>query len=61
MYHANRIVWLIEERTFGYLINQGAYYSRVRFVYQDIEYDTLVENDDFEIILDYEDEDEEND
>lgn len=58
MYHADRIVWLIEERTFGYLVYEGAYYSRIRYVWGGIEYDTLVENDEFEIILDYEDEDE---
>lgn len=42
------VVWLTEERTFGFLINRGAEFSRVRFERQGIEYEILVENDEYE-------------
>lgn len=43
------IIWLTEERTYGILVSLGAYVSRVRYTYKGIDYDTYVENDEFEI------------
>jgi hypothetical protein len=58
VFHADRIVWLTYERTFGYLVTEGAHFSRIRYQAGGMEWDVLVENDEFEIILDYEDDDE---
>jgi len=43
----NRLVWMIEEQVTAELINYGAYTSRVKFVYEGLEYDELVMNDEF--------------
>lgn len=41
-------VYLPEERTFGIIVGPiGAYYTRIKYTYQGIEYDALVENDDY--------------
>lgn len=41
------IVWLIEERYFAELISLGAYFSLVRYTRGGIEYEVLVNNDEF--------------
>jgi len=43
------LIWLTEERCFGYLLEMGAYYSRVIFKRDGMEYDTYIENDEYEI------------
>jgi len=43
----NKLVWMIEEQVTAELINYGAYTSRVKFVYQGLEFDELVMNDEF--------------
>lgn len=45
------IIYLHEERCFGELISMGAYFSRVVFTKDGIEYDSFVENDEFEFIV----------
>lgn len=42
------IVWLQEERTFAELVQQGAYFSTVRFTRGGIDYEILVGNDEFD-------------
>ena len=44
------IVWLTEERTHGYLINLGAYFSLIRYTKKGIDYEVFVDNNDFEYI-----------
>jgi hypothetical protein len=44
------IVWLSEERTYGLLVNLGAFYSTVHYRRGGMEYEILVENTDMEII-----------
>lgn len=48
-----QFIWLFEERTFGVLIEMGAYFSRVRYVHGGIDYDIYVENDEFEFWEDH--------
>lgn len=48
----HRIVFLLDEKVYGYLINQGAYISKVRYEDNGVLYEVFVENDDFEIIED---------
>jgi hypothetical protein len=40
------IVYLQDEETFGIILSQGAYFSRVRYWKDGISYEVLVENDD---------------
>lgn len=42
------IVWLTEERCFAQLLNLGAYMSTVRYTRGGIEYEVLIDNDEFE-------------
>lgn len=42
------IVWLTEERTFAVLVNLGAYVSTVRYTHGGIDYEVIIDNDDFE-------------
>jgi len=42
------IVWLTEERTFAELIRMGAYFSTVRYTRGGIDYEVLIDNDEFE-------------
>lgn len=58
-----RLVWLTEERTFGELVSMGAFYSRVRYFKEGIDYEVYIENDEFEEIweddgFDHEEDDE---
>lgn len=43
------IVWLLEERVFGILVRLGTYFSLVRYNKNGMEYEVLIENDEFEI------------
>jgi len=47
-----RKVLLIKEGVYAELINEGAYASRVKYLYGGVLYDVMVENDEFEIIDD---------
>jgi hypothetical protein len=42
------VVWLHEYRTYAFLISMGAYYSHVKFSRNGLDYEIIVENDDFE-------------
>ena len=53
-----RKVLLLKEGLYGDLISEGAYASRIRYVYGGVLYDVLIENDEFEIIEDEEMEEE---
>lgn len=41
-------VWLTDERTFAELIRLGAYFSTVRYTRGGIDYEVLIDNDEFE-------------
>jgi hypothetical protein len=47
-----RKVFLLEERVYADLISEGPYASRVQYNYGGVFYDVLVENDEFEIVID---------
>ncbi len=49
-------VWLSEERVYGYLISLGAFASLIRYEQDDVEYETYIENDEWEYLFDYEQE-----
>jgi hypothetical protein len=53
----NRKVYLIEEGIFADLISHGLYASRIKYIYGGVEFDVMVENDEF-IELDDEGEEE---
>ncbi len=53
-----RKVYLIEEGIFADLVSNGLYASQVKYIYGGVEFDIVVENDEF-IELDDEGEDEE--
>lgn len=42
------IVWLHDERTYAILVSMGAYYSKVKYTRGGIDYELIVDNDDFE-------------
>lgn len=44
------IIYLTEDRKYGYLLSLGAHMSRVLFVEDGIEIDTYVENDEYILI-----------
>jgi hypothetical protein len=52
------IVWLYEQRTFAVLVTMGAYFSRVKYTREGIDYEIDVDNDEWEFyerhIHDYE-------
>ena len=50
----SRKVLLIKEGIYADLISEGLYMSRIKYTYGGVLYDILVENDEFEIINDYE-------
>ena len=54
-----RKVLLIKEGIYADLISEGLYASRVKYTYGGILYDVIVENDEFEIIEEDWEEDEE--
>jgi hypothetical protein len=53
----SRKVYLIEEGIFADLISHGLYASRLRYIYGAVEFDVMVENDEFIELDDEEDED----
>jgi hypothetical protein len=48
----HRKVFLIKEGVYADLIAEGAYASRVRYMYGGVMFDVLVENDDYEMLYD---------
>lgn len=48
----HRKVFLIKEGVYADLISEGAYASRVKYIYGGVMYDVLVENDDYEMLYD---------
>lgn len=44
---SDNIVWLIEERTFAHLLNLGAFCSIVRYTRSGIDFEVVIENDEF--------------
>ena len=47
-----RKVLLIKEGVYADLITEGAHASRIRYTYGGVLYDVIVENDEFEIVQD---------
>jgi hypothetical protein len=41
------LIWLKYERVYGTIVNMGAYYSTVSFHKNGIDYEVVVENDEF--------------
>lgn len=41
-------VWLTDERTYAELVSLGAYVSRVRYTRGGIDFEVLIDNDEFE-------------
>ena len=50
-----RKVYLLHDKIYADLVSEGAYASRIRYVYGGVLYDIVVENDEFTIIEDYDD------
>lgn len=48
MTHEPEIVWLLEDRHFAILLNRGAFYSTVAFTRDGVDYEVVIENDDYE-------------
>ena len=48
----HRIVYIFDERVYGYLVVEGSYVSKVRYESMGIQYEVLMENDDFEVVED---------
>lgn len=46
------VVYLEEEDTYGYLLSEGVYASRIIYNKDGVEYNTIILNDEFEIIED---------
>lgn len=47
-----RIVYIYDEDVYGHLVSEGSYVSRVIFEVGGIRYDTLIDNNDFELVED---------
>lgn len=46
-------MWLLEERVFGEIVGAlGAYYTTIAYTKGGIEFEVLMENDDFELMED---------
>lgn len=43
-----RVVWLLEDRHFAFLLHRGAYYSTVTYTRDGTDYEVVIENDDYE-------------
>jgi len=48
MEESSEIVWLIEERTFGTLIEMGAYFSLIKFNHKGMSYEIYVDNNEWQ-------------
>lgn len=47
------LVWLLHERTYGYIVGaMGTYYTTIWYLLGGIEYEVLMENEDFELVED---------
>ncbi len=44
------IVWIHEEQIYGTLVSEGAFVSKIKYSKDGIEYNVLLENDEFTII-----------
>lgn len=51
-YREGVTIYLTEERVFGQMVKMGAYYSTVNFTKGGIEYEVMVENDEFVFLED---------
>jgi len=47
-----RVIFLTEERVLGELVTMGAYYSTVKYVKGQMEYEVMVENNEFVFLED---------
>lgn len=52
MLHSEDLIWLFEERCFGYVVELGSYYSKVAYSRDGIDYEVLMENNEFEFMED---------
>lgn len=43
------VVWLHDERTYAFLIHRGAYFSTVVYSRDGVDYEVIVENDEYTI------------
>lgn len=43
----NEVVWLIDERTFAHLVKLGAHVSVVRYTRAGIDFEVVIENDEY--------------
>lgn len=51
MFHRKGLVWLTDELVYGYIVGpMGAYYTTVRYTKQGMEYEVLLESDEFVLI-----------
>lgn len=49
----SRVVYIPEVKTYGFIVGMmGAYYTTVRYVSGGIDYEVLMENDEFEMMED---------
>ena len=48
----HRKVLLIKEGIFAELISEGAYASRVKYMYGGVMHEVVIENDDYELLYD---------
>lgn len=49
-----RAVWVVEEHVIGEIVNGlGAYYTTIKYVKGGIEYEVLMENDEFTLLEDF--------
>lgn len=50
----NRVVWLPAEQVFGQIIGAlGAYFTTIRYIKGAIEYEVLMESDEFTLLEDF--------
>lgn len=50
----SRAVWLDDEKVFGTIVGgMGAYYTNIRYVKGGMEYEVLMENDEFTLLEDF--------
>jgi len=52
------VIWLTEERVHGLLLNMGAHYSTVKYTKNGMEYQVLIENNEFNFIDEQDDDNE---
>lgn len=50
----SRVVWLDDEHCFGRIVGAlGAYYTNIRYIKGGMEYEVLMENDEFTLLEDF--------